>query len=325
MTGSFKKIDYRLRPAKHVERIMLCDTYRRLRFESLERYQYIGMGSVYFSDFILFHKALGIQSMYSIESVVTPQVQRRFEDNRPFSNVTMLWGSASTVLPTVDLSKKSILWLDYDGRLDVGVLNDISAVTSRISSGSMLTISVQCLPNNGARVEGFDFKESSKTQLLDFATHTFGKQRVEAKWKESDLAGWGTAIFFRELLQNELNSALATRNGVPDTQKIAAKQVIHFHYSDGAYMLTVGWVFHSADDEPIFESCNFPGLDFYRPAEDSFKISLPLLTLRELRSLERQLPLPDASDVELGSIPIGDATKFIALYRYFPNFAITSL
>src|ERR1700712_3390037 len=67
LAGSFKKIDYRLRPAKHAERVMLCDLFRRMRFSPPETYQYVGFGSVAFIDFRLVHRTLGIRQMISIE------------------------------------------------------------------------------------------------------------------------------------------------------------------------------------------------------------------------------------------------------------------
>lgn len=68
MSGSFRRIDYSLRPAKHAERRMMCDVFRRLRpFGRVEDYMYVGFGSVWFSDFSLFHRALGIRDMLSIE------------------------------------------------------------------------------------------------------------------------------------------------------------------------------------------------------------------------------------------------------------------
>ena len=47
MASSFTKIDYRLRPAKSVERRMMAESFLRLRpFGSVESYRYVGMGSV---------------------------------------------------------------------------------------------------------------------------------------------------------------------------------------------------------------------------------------------------------------------------------------
>ena len=68
MAKSFTKIDYRLRPAKAVERRMMAEAFLRLRpFGSVESYRYIGMGSVYFSDFLLFHGLCGFDPMSSLE------------------------------------------------------------------------------------------------------------------------------------------------------------------------------------------------------------------------------------------------------------------
>ena len=68
MAPSYRAIDYSLRPAKTIERRMLCEAFRHLHpFERPERYSYVGMRSIYFSDFHLFHRARGISDMVSIE------------------------------------------------------------------------------------------------------------------------------------------------------------------------------------------------------------------------------------------------------------------
>jgi hypothetical protein len=43
MTESYKRANYQLRPAKHAERMMMCDAFRRLKFGSVESYQYVGL------------------------------------------------------------------------------------------------------------------------------------------------------------------------------------------------------------------------------------------------------------------------------------------
>ena len=66
MAASYRKIDYRVRPAKAVERKMFVEILRKLsEFGRLEGYRYVGLGSLYFSDFKLFHRVLGFDSMIS--------------------------------------------------------------------------------------------------------------------------------------------------------------------------------------------------------------------------------------------------------------------
>jgi len=75
MTASYQLIDYSVRPAKFAERKMLSEMLGRLKvFGSLETYRYIGFGSIWFSDCVLFHRALGIEHMVSIGIFV----ERRF-------------------------------------------------------------------------------------------------------------------------------------------------------------------------------------------------------------------------------------------------------
>ena len=59
-TESYQKVHYELRPAKQVERRMLVDALLGLAVAGfpIQDYQYTGMGSIYFIDFILFHRFL---------------------------------------------------------------------------------------------------------------------------------------------------------------------------------------------------------------------------------------------------------------------------
>ena len=136
MAASYREIDYRVRPGKYAERLMMAEAFRRLRFASVESYQYVGLGSVYFSDFRLMHRTLNVTKMVSIEEAVHDRL--RFEANLPFSCIDMLWGGTASELPKVDLSLRSILWLDYDGRLTKSVLADLREVAGRAAGGTVI-------------------------------------------------------------------------------------------------------------------------------------------------------------------------------------------
>lgn len=98
--SSFRKINYSLRPAKHAERKMMGEIFRRAAaFSALETYRYVGLGSVWFSDFSLYHKMLGIGEMVSIERATG--CKARFEANRPF-NIEMRFKPTTEALPELD-------------------------------------------------------------------------------------------------------------------------------------------------------------------------------------------------------------------------------
>ena len=117
MPGSYESINYSLRPAKNIERRMLCEAFRKLsEFERLDRYRYIGFGSTFFSDFSLFHKSLRITDSISIEKDV--QNHERFEFNRPYRCIRIEFGESNEVLPKLAWDVKTIVWLDYDYTLE---------------------------------------------------------------------------------------------------------------------------------------------------------------------------------------------------------------
>lgn len=142
---SYERINYALRPAKCVERKMMCDTFRRLApFARVESYRYVGFGSVYFSDFILFHRALGMSEMISIEK--DEDNQDRFEFNKPFRCVQLEFGESNDVLPKLAWDARSIVWLDYDGTLTGTVLKDVALLATNMVSGSVLALSYNVEP-----------------------------------------------------------------------------------------------------------------------------------------------------------------------------------
>ena len=148
MPSSYRIINYALRPAKAIERRMLCAAFERLYpFQRIERYRYVGFGSIYFSDFQLLHRELGITNMLSIEKDVEAEACFRF--NRPYKCIRLKFATSTGVLPTLDWNKKTILWLDYDDRLNTSILGDIATTCLRASSGSLVVVSVNAQPDAG--------------------------------------------------------------------------------------------------------------------------------------------------------------------------------
>jgi hypothetical protein len=147
MTGSYRQINFSLRPAKSIERKMLCEAFRRLaEFGHVSDYRYIGFGSTYFSDFILVHKTLAIRNMLSIER--DDFNKARFEFNRPFHCIKLYFGESNDVLPELGWRDvRTICWLDYDGKLDSSVLTDVRLFCANAVSGSVLVVTVNAEPD----------------------------------------------------------------------------------------------------------------------------------------------------------------------------------
>ncbi len=314
--------DYRLRPAKSIERKMLAEAISRLfTFGKPSSFQYIGFGAIWFNDFILFHKALGFDKMISIEK--DAHLQKRFEFNRPLNCIDLKFGHSNMILPTLNWKNKTVLWLDYVCGLNDEVLKDISLVSSQMTSGSLLIISVNAEP----RFYKAKKEDDPEQKMISGLKTMVGENRVpNYVKKEADMNGWNTADICRDIFTNEIEETLKIRNGViaDDTNKFRYQQLYNFRYKDGARMATFGGVVFQEKDLNRLESCAFDHFEFYRSGTESYYINPPLLTFREIHALEK---IVHSDRKEAKKIPI-EADKiedYIKLHRYFPTFAITEI
>ncbi len=311
--SSLAKFHYALRPAKNMERKMLCETFARLsRIARPTSYRYIGFGSIDFCDFALFHERLGIRDMVSIEGL--EDAQERVEFNRPYRCIKMEWGDSHKVLPTLQWDKRTIIWLDYDGYLDTDKLADIALVAGGVKSGSVLLVTVPADPGDSADID--------LNKRLDHLKKRVGKKKVPASIEAKSLSKWGMAHACREIVHNEILESLRDRNAPEQSNhRLSYEQLFNFHYSDSTKMLSVGGIFLNKSDQAKLSAEHFKDLDFIQPGGDAYLIEAPILTWREMRRLDKELP---GSASRVGGpewLPQGDRDKYGRVYRYYPNFS----
>lgn len=311
--SSYEKINYSLRPAKHIERKMMAEVFRHLpSFGDIASYRYIGFGSIYFSDFYLFHKILGINDMVSIEK--DEHNEKRFLFNRPFKCIDVKFGSSLEVLPKMTWEQRSIIWLDYDGTISKDVLADVEYLSSSVAMGSIIIVTLNAQPE---RVE----KDDPVDRAVDLLKTKVGDNNVPTDITGHSLRKWGTALAYRRIIHNKVMEAIANKNGGrTHSNKINYKQLFHFNYKDGAQMLTVGGIIYDEGQKQLF-NVDFlkDKFDFLMTEDTPYEIHVPNLTYREIRHLDSLLP-GDLSDTDI-NIPLEDLSSYKTIYRYFPVFA----
>lgn len=318
---TFQSFSYPLRPAKNVERKMLSEACRRLSFfEAVENYRYIGFGSTTFTDFILFHKHLGIRDMYSIED--QEDFKLRFEFNKPYQCINMRYGLSSEMLEEFDWDKRTIVWLDYESGLTDIVLNDISLVCMKGKSGTALIVTVNVAGNTYQLPQKLRSasKEEQDAYRLNAFTKAIGKPKVPGDIHGKNLEGGELAGTYRQIVMNEIDQTLRNRNGfVDETHRMQYAPLFNFRYKDGARMMTVGGVLYENKDEAVLKQCNFESLDFVKPGAEPFTIEMPILTQRERRHLDSLLPAGMLEDLDIG-LTKDEIANYQRVYRYFPSF-----
>lgn len=318
MTASYRIIDYSLRPAKFAERKMLCEIFSRLKvFGSLESYRYIGFGSIWFTDCVLFHRALGIEDIVSIEKEQSHA--ERFSFNNPYRGINLRMGTAAEILPGLDWSHRTILWLDYDDPLSPSILDDVRTIATRAMSGTALAVSVQSekLDDKRPHLDG-RVNITTAEQFRDL----FGVARTPTDLNDAALRGWTLSKTSRSIVLGEIENGLRYINaGRSPGQALSFRQIGAFEYADGAKMTTIVGVFVDQGQRSLFESAGFRNLPFYSDGDDAVRIKVPLLTPREMRHLDRSLPCGVDAALDLGPIPESDGKNYARFYRYLPNFA----
>jgi hypothetical protein len=326
-TPSFHRVDYSIRTNKHIERRLVFDQLKRMEAAfSLPNYRYLGLGSMWFVDFILAHRILGISNMWSIEH---KEEADRAEFNKPYDCIEIKRGLVSAVLDAmnpVDWSVPSVAWLDYDGRFDDDVRANCERYLRKAAVGSVVVISVNAHRNSYRPGVGTDKEPSVKTlrDLLGDAVPTnAGLGKPDVSLQEFP------ALLSRSLL-NYMSGVV--RGSGRETEQMPDRFVPLFdlYHEDNAPMVTVGGIVVSwkqlAELEKLFE-LDVPRL-FSGDAAARDVLDLIPLTMKEKMALDRLLPCGAeefAQRIALSGVRVmqEQADKYRRLYTRFPVFAET--
>ncbi len=301
------KVDYSLRPAKATSRRMIVEALARLTpLMPVDKYRYVGMGSTYFRDFQVVHRRLGICDMITIEG--DPRAEDRVRFNLPLACIEVVMKRTGDALPQIGLENRPhIVWLDYESRVNKGVLSDIEEAVGRCASASVLIVTI-----NAERPPD-DQREGWLSEVGDGRS----EPRTRAEY----------AQFSYRILREQIRAALGSRNAArPKEKHITFHQMFHMVHADGAQMLTVGGALVAEVDRHQWDKCRIGTLEFTRSGEEPCQIKIPRLTRREVQHLLSAIP--DTRDkvreaASVAGIPARDAQEFAAVYRYAPLFVET--
>ena len=306
---SFEKVDYSVRPAKNIERKMFAEMVARLRvFRAIDDYAYVGLGSTFFTDFVLFHKMFGITRMVSIEKAEAHR--DRIDFNRPYSCVNVEFGETTAVLPRLNWSVPALVWLDYDDPLNARKLDDLTYLAQNLPSSSFVLVTLPSFPN-AFQAGG---PPNLPNRLETMRSHLGGK--VPDSFQPRDTFDLPQAQ--RRIANAVIGEALSLRNSaLPDAEQIKYEQTLFFRYADGAEMVTFGGLMVTSADSRRLNRSGLRGLPFYRSGARYYRLEPPKLTVKERHCLEKQLP---GTEAKCPGVSEDFVKEYARLYRYFPYF-----
>jgi hypothetical protein len=310
--ASFDYVNYSIRPNKTIERKLVFSCLTGLtRGFPLREYRYIGMGSMWFVDFVLAHKILGITRMTSMERPGFAYDRALF--NAPFKCIDVKEGETTRVLSELPLGETPVLgWLDYDGSLTPSVLADIAILVEQCASNSILLVTANAhkgsLPDKDEH--GAELSDEARVRRIvgDLLPVSVDPKSLQQK-NYPKLVG--------SILENQFRRALLN-SGRPET----FVKLFDIVYVDGPPMATIGGILADADKTQIAK-------DFASSPEwdgiVASPINIPALTLKEKIALDRLLPSNaplGAAEVEIAGMKLKpeQVEAYRTHYRQYPIF-----
>ena len=304
MSDSGRAINYSSRPAKGVERKLICELVSKFpKPNNISEYRYIGFGSFYFADFILFHNQLNIDKMISIEH---SEQEERYKFNNPYKCIEILFCDAQDALSRcIDFSTdtKDFVWLDYDYELNRDIVSDLITASQKLSKGSFLFVSF-----NGSLKADLGERVQYLKEIFDDYIPSI---------QEKDIDKDSISKIFYQGINNAIQKSISARHVV---DKISAKSIFFIKYRDGAPMITIGYYFGDEDFTIEWDRTKeLPGVTF---TGTPVVLKIPCFTKSEIRELNKRLPGSSAEEIkaELPYLELEDIRKYIGLYKYYPNY-----
>jgi hypothetical protein len=309
--ASFDTVNYSLRPSKSIQRQLVFEGAGRILATLAEPdVIYVGMGSIWFTDFQMAYKQLGVKKSISIEG--NEIGYRRAQFNAPFATVDVRHGLTGAVLPTLLVSeelkqKPWMIWLDYDYELNESTADDMRVVIEGAPKNSVLVVTFNGLDRRYG-------KPNERAERLRQVLGSVVPDDLEQRKCKGD-----------EMLATLADLALMRMEAIAQDCARPGGFIPAFRaiYKDGAPMVTVGGVLSGTEHAEEIAALVTRG-DW--PCTPPALIVAPHLTMKEAAALQAQLPRIDrltrAAVQALGfDLEDGQAEAFETYYLRYPSFA----
>ncbi|MBV9794284.1 MAG: hypothetical protein JO016_10125 [Actinobacteria bacterium] len=305
-------VNFSLRQNKSIERAIAFDCINLVMNQlGIVGAVYVGFGSVWFEDFVLAHRFLGIETMVSIER--DPVIFKRAIFNRPYRTVEILDGDSSGVIPSLlqrpELAGRPwVVWLDHDRVVNEDRLDELVDLISAIPPNSFLLITFSAQPGKYGSVQ--ERPDRIRNLFGDAAPEPLNARDCK---EEADLA---------RILAKATEDLLLSK-AIQTARPGAFVPAVNLTYKDSVPMVTVGGVLPSAENYDSVESL-VANPDW--PGRVGRMIDAPPLTPKEVMALQSMLPsnnAPTRQDVQKMGFDLEEThlTSYVDHYLRYPQFA----
>ena len=308
---SFDVVNYSLRPSKSIQRQVVFDGIKNFQTHlNLHNLVYIGFGSIWFTDFVIAHKFLGIRDMISMEADDIGYARAIF--NSPYATVVVRRGTSTANLPKLFadecISQRPwIIWLDYDNEFDEELRDDSRVVIEKAPDNTVFLITFNGNEKKYGNLE--ERPEHLRRLYQDVFPYELSRCQCNSVEMQKTLADL-TIAFMKSVAASSMRSG----GFIPAFRLL---------YKDSVPMVTVGGFLPSTN--AVDKVTKIVEDDEWKcQPEDT--ILAPHLTIREATALQSKLPNTNglSRDLvkELGfDLEDKQIEVYEKYYREYPTFA----
>ncbi len=310
---NYEKFNYTLRPAKSIERKIIVDSIlAQLTKDEIDKCTFVSLGSVFFSDFIIFRKKLKLNNMISIEANEDDRV--RFMFNKPFGNIDLRMGHTNKVLPELEWDSPYIIWLDYEDCLKPYMFDDLETIFNRIKPNSYFIFTCNS--------QFHQYESTDKKKFDRFCELFSGK--VPHKTTQINLQNANAPILIEKMVLNFIDSKIKVRNlaFLPKSEELYFLKDATITYKDGARMFSIFGAIkngtYAADPNCHFISSS---------SNKILDIQNPILTQKEIHLLNRYIHLSKEKFEAckwIRWIPKDHKMAYYQFFQYYANYVESS-
>ncbi len=314
MARKKSKLNYLIRPSKHIERKIFIETLQHLSKASydISDYHYLGFGSYYYVDFILFHNLLLIKKMTCLENDQSLKARMKF--NKPFKFITLKMNDLTQFIPTIEKNEKYLIWADYEKKLDANIIENTQSLISTLKNGSIFILTV----NSDLRELGTNYLTKELIERVRDMQRNGLKEKIESSLNPhcgevtiSDLKPQKLPELFARTISNAIDDSFSGR--LDDK----FYRLFNYVYQDGARMLTFGGIIDKKGKEKVITSA-LKKLNYINYNIVPKKIYVPPLTSREKLFLDQNIKRGRvANEFKIDKKALKD---YINYSRHYPTF-----
>ncbi len=310
--NSYEKINYKLRPQKRIERALIAELINNFEHIIGEKVNYIGMGSLFYTDFVYFNKYCNLNKMISIEMMddengeYDVQKEKRFRNNKPLDLIQLIPKRTSEAIDDLPLDEPNFIWFDYDGCFEPFIISDLESVIEKTTRSSIIAVSYNdYIPKQYKSKRELNIdkcKEEYKEYILDGVDNNFTVDDY------SKIAA--------DICERYIEEQVKFYNTIKGTNFVL-KRLSKVEYQDGAKMNTLIWVlldqnesYATSFDERILESEIYGELN----------LKMEILTLFEKQLLDRKSVADRERMAEEMGLDLETVEQYYKYAKYIPEY-----